>query len=193
MGQFTQLRQQCCHPQIVRRDVWLGKTRLSMRQILTRLVTRAFGEYDAALRAEYSARLLLAAVQLAEQLCEPDCDGEGLHEQFCQPGHVCTCLVATGAQLQSSLNRMPGPLEPVHQKDAGMSSGRKKVAAGHPQFKGYICCEGAAGIGVALGNRVKGLCACCIWSMSCYCLTHKSWTRHAQLASSGLGWDGEIC
>ncbi len=77
MGQFTQLRQQCCHPQIVRRDVWLGKTRLSMRQILTRLVTRAFGEYDAALRAEYSARLLLAALQLADELVERGCDGEG--------------------------------------------------------------------------------------------------------------------
>lgn len=97
MGQFTQLRQQCCHPQIVRRDVWLGKTRLSMRQILTRLVTRAFGEYDAALRAEYSARLLLAAVQLADQLCEPNCDGEDLHGHTCQHGHVCTCLATSGA------------------------------------------------------------------------------------------------
>ncbi len=76
VGQFTQLRQQCCHPQIVRRDVWLGKTRLSMRQILTRLVTRAFGEYDAALRAEYNARLLLAAVQLDDELCRPDSNGE---------------------------------------------------------------------------------------------------------------------
>jgi E3 ubiquitin-protein ligase SHPRH len=62
MRSFTELRQQCCHPQIVRRDMWLGKTRLSMRQILTRLVLRAFGEYDIALRQEYLARLLLAAV-----------------------------------------------------------------------------------------------------------------------------------
>ena len=76
VGQFTQLRQQCCHPQIVRRDVWLGKTRLSMRQILTRLVTRAYGEYEAALRAEYNARLLLAAVQLDEELCRPSSIGE---------------------------------------------------------------------------------------------------------------------
>jgi len=77
-GQFTQLRQQCCHPQIVRRDVWLGKARLSMRQILTRLVTRAFNDYDAALRNEYSACLLLAAVQLDDALSQPSSDGETL-------------------------------------------------------------------------------------------------------------------
>ncbi|KAK9915395.1 hypothetical protein WJX75_008587 [Coccomyxa subellipsoidea] len=76
VGQFTQLRQQCCHPQIVRRDVWLGKTRLSMRQILTRLVTRAFGEYDSALRAEYNARLLLAAVQHEHELCRANAGGD---------------------------------------------------------------------------------------------------------------------
>jgi hypothetical protein len=82
VGQFTQLRQQCCHPQIVRRDVWLGKTRLSMRQILTRLVTRAFGEYDAALRAEYNARLLLAAVQHEHELCRANAGGESSQQAW---------------------------------------------------------------------------------------------------------------
>jgi hypothetical protein len=59
---LTDLRQQACHPQIVRRDEWLGRARLGMRAIMTRLVLRAFGEYDAALRAELQARALLAAV-----------------------------------------------------------------------------------------------------------------------------------
>lgn len=88
-GQFTQLRQQCCHPQIVRRDVWLGKARLSMRQILTRLVTRAFNDYDAALRNEYSARLLLAAVQLDEMLSQPRSDGETTESKFHSQTKAC--------------------------------------------------------------------------------------------------------
>ena len=66
LRQFTELRQQCCHPQIVRRDMWLGKSRLSMRQILTRLVLKAFNEYDIAVRAEFNARILQAAVS-----CDP--------------------------------------------------------------------------------------------------------------------------
>ena len=66
LRQFTELRQQCCHPQIVRRDMWLGKSRLSMRQILTRLILKAFNEYDIAVRAELTARTLQAAVS-----CDP--------------------------------------------------------------------------------------------------------------------------
>lgn len=66
LRQFTEARQQCCHPQIVRRDLWLGKSRLSMRQILTRLIHKAFSEYDIAVRAEFTARILQAAVS-----CEP--------------------------------------------------------------------------------------------------------------------------
>ena len=66
LRQFTEARQQCCHPQIVRRDLWLGKSRLSMRQILTRLVHKAFSEYDIAVRAEFTARILQAAVS-----CDP--------------------------------------------------------------------------------------------------------------------------
>lgn len=66
LRQFTELRQQCCHPQIVRRDMWLGKSRLSMREILTRLVLKAFNEYDIAVRAEFTARILQAAVS-----CDP--------------------------------------------------------------------------------------------------------------------------
>lgn len=66
LRQFTELRQQCCHPQIVRRDMWLGKSRLSMRQILTRLVLKAFNEYDITVRAEFNARILQAAVS-----CDP--------------------------------------------------------------------------------------------------------------------------
>ena len=66
LRQFTEARQQCCHPQIVRRDLWLGKSRLSMRQILTRLIHKAFSEYDIAVRAEFTARLLQAAVS-----CDP--------------------------------------------------------------------------------------------------------------------------
>lgn len=66
LRQFTELRQQCCHPQIVRRDLWLGKSRLSMRQILRRLVLKAFTEYDIATRAEFTARVLQAAVS-----CDP--------------------------------------------------------------------------------------------------------------------------
>lgn len=82
MRSFTELRQQCCHPQIVRRDMWLGKTRLSMRQILTRLVLRAFTDYDIALRQEYVARLLLAAVLISDQ-----------HEGV--PPGQCFCLSCT--------------------------------------------------------------------------------------------------
>ena len=66
LRQFTEARQQCCHPQIVRRDLWLGKSRLSMRQILTRLIHKAFNEYDIAVRAEFTARILQAAVS-----CDP--------------------------------------------------------------------------------------------------------------------------
>ena len=50
----------------MRRDLWLGKSRLSMRQILTRLILKAFNEYDIAVRAEFTARILQAAVT-----CDP--------------------------------------------------------------------------------------------------------------------------
>ncbi len=81
LRQFTELRQQCCHPQIVRRDMWLGKSRLSMRQILTRLILKAFNEYDIAVRAELTARTLQAAVS-----CDPADAGAFLPPQ--PPQHL---------------------------------------------------------------------------------------------------------
>ena len=64
MRSLTELRQACCHPQIVRRqDALLGQQRLSMDQILVRLTTQAFNQYDNALRAY----LLLQAIQCTVQ------------------------------------------------------------------------------------------------------------------------------
>ncbi|KAL0028145.1 hypothetical protein WJX77_009970 [Trebouxia sp. C0004] len=65
LRQFTELRQCCCHPQIVRTsDSMLGKDRLSMQDIITRLTTKAYMEYDQAARAHVTARLLQEAVAL---------------------------------------------------------------------------------------------------------------------------------
>ena len=90
LRQFTEARQQCCHPQIVRRDLWLGKSRLSMRQILTRLVHRAFSEYDIAVRAEFTARILQAAVS-----CDPADAGE------CSSVSLSSCTCSRQAWLAS--------------------------------------------------------------------------------------------
>lgn len=63
--QFTELRQSCCHPQIVRTsDAMLGKGRLSMQDIMARLTGKAYNEYDQAARAHATARLLQEAVGL---------------------------------------------------------------------------------------------------------------------------------
>lgn len=46
-SKLTVLRQTCCHPQIVRRgDEMLGPARLSMRQIMGRLLEKTISEYD---------------------------------------------------------------------------------------------------------------------------------------------------
>ena len=64
MRALTELRQACCHPQIVRRqDALLGQQRLSMEQILARLTTQAFSHYDNALRAWLLARIIHIAAQ----------------------------------------------------------------------------------------------------------------------------------
>ena len=66
MRQFTELRQSCCHPQIVRAcDSLLGARgggRLSMQDIMARLTAKAYMEYDQAARAHAIARLLQEAV-----------------------------------------------------------------------------------------------------------------------------------
>ena len=66
MRQFTELRQSCCHPQIVRAcDSLLGGRgggRLSMQDIMARLTAKAYMEYDQAARAHAIARLLQEAV-----------------------------------------------------------------------------------------------------------------------------------
>lgn len=63
--QFTELRQCCCHPQIVRTsDSMLGRDRLSMQDIMARLTSKAYMEYDQAARAHVTARLLQEAVAL---------------------------------------------------------------------------------------------------------------------------------
>ena len=106
LRQFTELRQQCCHPQIVRRDMWLGKSRLSMREILTRLVLKAFNEYDIAVRAEFTARILQAAVS-----CDPadagalllmailpypsPSTGRACSRSVCNAGATALCLLLT--------------------------------------------------------------------------------------------------
>lgn len=65
MRQFTELRQCCCHPQIVRTsDSMLGRDRLSMQDIIARLTAKAYSEYDQAARAHTTARLLQAAVAI---------------------------------------------------------------------------------------------------------------------------------
>lgn len=64
MRSMTELRQACCHPQIVRRqDALLGQQRLSMDQILVRLTTQAFNQYDNALRAYHLLQVTHLAVQ----------------------------------------------------------------------------------------------------------------------------------
>lgn len=64
MRSMTELRQACCHPQIVRRqDALLGQQRLSMDQILVRLTTQAFNQYDNALRAYHLLQVIHLAVQ----------------------------------------------------------------------------------------------------------------------------------
>ncbi|KAK9831775.1 hypothetical protein WJX74_008901 [Apatococcus lobatus] len=64
MRSMTELRQACCHPQIVRRqDALLGQQRLSMDQILVRLTTQAFNQYDNALRAYLLLQAIHGAVQ----------------------------------------------------------------------------------------------------------------------------------
>lgn len=64
--QFTELRQSCCHPQIVRAcDSMLGGkggARLSMQDIMARLTAKAYMEYDQTARAHAIARLLQEAV-----------------------------------------------------------------------------------------------------------------------------------
>ena len=58
------LVQACCHPQVVRKDDSLmgGSERLSMLDIMARLVGRAFHDYDAALQRVIKAHMMLAAV-----------------------------------------------------------------------------------------------------------------------------------
>ncbi len=64
MRALTELRQACCHPQIVRRqDALLGQQRLSMGQILARLTTQAFSHYDNTLRAWLLMRIVHIAAQ----------------------------------------------------------------------------------------------------------------------------------
>ena len=59
---FTELRQACCHPQIVRRnDNVLGNERLGMSDIMRKLSQKAYLEYDSALRIYLQACLLKAA------------------------------------------------------------------------------------------------------------------------------------
>lgn len=61
--QFTELRQCCCHPQIVRGATsMLGKGRLSMEAIMERLTAKAYDEYDGKVRAHVVACLLQEAV-----------------------------------------------------------------------------------------------------------------------------------
>ena len=64
MRALTELRQACCHPQIVRRqDALLGQQRLSMEQILARLTTQAFSHYDNAVRGWVAVRIIRIAAQ----------------------------------------------------------------------------------------------------------------------------------
>lgn len=59
---FTELRQACCHPQIVRRnDNVLGNERLGMSDIMRKLSQKAYLEYDSALRTYMQACLVKAA------------------------------------------------------------------------------------------------------------------------------------
>ncbi len=75
LRQFTELRQCCCHPQIVRTsDSMLGKDRLSMQDIMARLTTKAYMEYDQAARAHVTARLLQEAVALPPGHRPSECD-----------------------------------------------------------------------------------------------------------------------
>ena len=77
LRQFTELRQSCCHPQIVRTsDNMLGKDRLSMQDIMVRLTHKAYNEYDQAARAHVTARLLQEAVAVphGHRLSEWDCE-----------------------------------------------------------------------------------------------------------------------
>lgn len=96
MRALTELRQACCHPQIVRRqDALLGQQRLSMDQILARLTTQAFSHYDNAIRAWVLARVIHIAVcahftkQLGEICTAPfsrHCVGQDMSANFIKQG-----------------------------------------------------------------------------------------------------------
>jgi E3 ubiquitin-protein ligase SHPRH len=60
---LTSLRQSTCHPQMVAANTaLLGSERLSMTDIIDRLVTQAYGEFDTALRAVFDALVYQLAV-----------------------------------------------------------------------------------------------------------------------------------
>ena len=66
---FTELRQACCHPQIVRRnDNVLGNERLGMSDIMRKLSQKAYLEYDNALRIYIQACLVKAGC-VDESIC----------------------------------------------------------------------------------------------------------------------------
>jgi hypothetical protein len=73
MALLTELRQTCCHPQIVREGFLRQRTRLSMTSIMARLATTTFVEYDAAVRALVREEALLAAVNLQKDGGESRC------------------------------------------------------------------------------------------------------------------------
>jgi hypothetical protein len=68
MSALTALRQACCHPHLVRHNEeghWRAhQPRLSMQQIMTRLVNKAYADLDTAVAAWMAARLQRAAAHL---------------------------------------------------------------------------------------------------------------------------------
>ena len=59
---YTAMRQACCHPQLQKRRFNMDKERLSMSQILRKLVSQAYADWDASLRKVLDARLIAAAI-----------------------------------------------------------------------------------------------------------------------------------
>jgi len=66
LSTLTALRQSCCHPQIVGRRVQaIGKERLSMKQIMAKLVFTSYNEWDMGVRRLIEAEMIHAGVLLA--------------------------------------------------------------------------------------------------------------------------------
>eukprot|EP00887_Chlorella_sp_A99_P005493 scaffold1.g5493.t1 len=151
MSALTALRQSCCHPQIVRRtdETYSTKERLSMRQIMQRLVGQAsaYVEWDQALRRQADAKLLLAAVQ-----CGPGgFPGEQVQAVLALI-RAQTQAASADIRKQVASRRMDGtPASPEEQEqERGVTASGDSVAAAPAGGSAGGTAEGASSAGAAV-------------------------------------------